>query len=119
MNRSLNAILTLIAKGYDVTIKINGIDIGIKGQKSESVKLFGKHDPMALVLPEDMKNLVCLQEGNNSVSVDFKRTEKTTPPELTIVLQAKEQFVNGANLFSRKEEIDVGKGKSFSETFTL
>ena len=119
MKRDLNAILTVIAKGYDVIIKINRIDIGIRGQKLESVKLFGKHNPMASVLPEDMEKLVCLEEGGNSISVHLKRTDATSSSEFSIELQAREQFVNGANLFSQKEKIDVGSEKEISGTFTL
>lgn len=119
MNRELNAILTVIAKGYDVTIKINGMDIGIRGQKSESVKLFGKFNPTPPVLPEDMKNQVCLQEDENSISVYFKHTEAIASPGFSIELQARDQFVNGGTLFSRKEEIEVGKEKSFSDIFTI
>ena len=118
MNRELNAILTVLANGYDVTIEINGIDIGIRGQKSESLKLFGKNNPTAPVLPEDMKNQVCLQDGENSISVNCKCIDATAS-ELTIELQARDLFVNGANNFSRKEKLEVGKEKSFTDTFTI
>ncbi len=119
MNRELNAILTVLANGYDVTIEINGMDIGIQGQKSESLKLFGKNNPTAPVLPEDMKKQVCLQEGENSVSVNCKRTDAVSASELTIELQARDLFVNGATNFSRKEKLDVGKEKKFTDTFTI
>ena len=119
MNRELNAILTVLANGYDVTIEINGIDLGIRGQKSESLKLFGKNNPTAPVLPEDMKKQVCLQDGENSISVNCKRIDPTSGSELTIELQARDLFVNGATNFSRKEKPDVGKEKSFTDTFTI
>ena len=63
MNRELNAILTVIAIGYEVKIAINNIDIGVKGLKSESLKLFGKNNPTKPMLPEDMKKQICLQDG--------------------------------------------------------
>ena len=119
MNRELNAIFTVLANGYDVTIEINGIDIGIRGQKSESLKLFGKNNPTAPVLPEDMKKQVCLQEGENLISVNCKRIDPASGSELTIELQARDLFVNGATNFSRKEKLDVGKEKSFTDTFTI
>lgn len=119
MNRELNAILTVIAIGYKVTIKINNIDIGIKGLKSESLKLFGKNNPTLPVLPEDMKKHICLQDGDNSLSVYFKRVDEASSPELTIELQAREQFVSGANVFSRKEKVAVGQEKEFTEIFSL
>lgn len=122
MDRELNVVLTVMAKGYDVTVEINGKDMGIRGQKSESVKLFGQGDPMAAVLPQDMKNQACLQEGDNSIRVLYKRladTDLSDPPELTIELMAREQFVNGAPLFSRKEKGKAGLDQSFTDVFNL
>jgi len=119
MNRELNAILTILANGYDVRIEINGIDIGIRGQKSESLKLFGKYNPTAPVLPEDMRNQVCLQEGENSILINCKRIDAKSASELTIELQARDLFVNGATNFSRKEKLIVGEEKKITETFTI
>jgi hypothetical protein len=119
MNRELNAILTVIAIDYEVTIKINNIDIGITGKKSESLKLFGKNNPTMPVLPEDMKNHTCLQDGDNSIFVHYKRVDDTSSPELIIELQAREQFVSGANVFAKKEKIELGQKKEFIETFSL
>ena len=119
MNRELNAILTILANGYDISIEINGKDIGIRGQKSESLKLFGKNNPTLPVLPEDMKKQICLQDGENSISVNCKRIDPRSAPELTIEIQARDMFVNGATNFSRKEKLDVGKEKTFIDTFTI
>jgi hypothetical protein len=119
MNRDLNAILTVLAQGYDVTIEINGIDTGIRGGKSESLKLFGMQSPMVPFLPGDMKNQICLQDGKNTLTAHCKRVTENAAPELVIELKAREQFVNGGNLISLKEKIDPGKDKRFSDTFTL
>lgn len=120
MKRDLNATLTVLARGYETTVLINGIDIGIKGCKSESLKLFGKDSPSMPVLPEDMKNQICLQEGQNSLSVTYKRLEKSSADkDLIIELQTREQQVNGANIIYRKESIKAGDKKSFTETFTF
>ena len=119
MNRELNAILTVLANGYDVTIEINGVDIGIRGQKSESLKLFGKNNPTAPVLPEDMKKQICLQEGENIITMNCKRIDENSASELTIELQARDLFVNGATNFSRKEKLAVGEEKSITDTFTI
>ena len=119
MNRELNAILTVIAVGYEVKITINGIDIGVKGLKSESLKLFGKDNPAQPVLPEDMKKQICLQDGQNTIIVHCKRVDEASSPELTIELQAREQFVSGANVFSKKEKMAVGQEKKLTEVFSL
>jgi hypothetical protein len=119
MQRELNAILTVLAVGYDVTIEINGMNIGVKGQKSESIKLFGKKNPTVTVLPEDMKNQICLIEGNNSISVTCKRIDEKSSPELTIEVQARDLFVNGATNFCKKEKINVGEEKSFTDIFSV
>lgn len=119
MTRDLNAILTVLARGYNVTITINGIDIGVRGGKSESIKLFSQGSPMVSALPEDMKNQVCLQEGENLLFASYERLDDTASNELTIELVAREQLVNGANLIYRKEKGDLGKKKSFEDTFSL
>ena len=119
MNRELNAILTVIAIGYEVKITINNIDIGVKGLKSESLKLFGKNNPTKPMLPEDMKKQICLQDGKNTIIVHCKCVDEASSHELTIELQGKEQFVSGANVFSKKEKIAVGQKKEFTEVFSL
>ncbi len=119
MNRELNAILTVIAIGYEVKITINNTDIGVKGLKSESLKLFGKDNPTLPVLPEDMKKQICLQDEQNTIVVNCKRVKEDSSPELTIELQAREQFVSGATVFSKKEKLEVGQEKEFTEVFSL
>jgi hypothetical protein len=119
MKRDLNAILTVLANGYEANISINGKDIGIKGLKSESVKLFGIENPVPPVLPEDMKQQICLEEGDNSILIRIKRISDAPPEAFTLELQAREQFVNGATLYSKKEKLSVGEEKEFSDIVTL
>jgi hypothetical protein len=119
MIRDLNAVLTVAAKGYEVNIKVNGTDIGVAGGKSESFKLFGKTSPSLPVLPADMQKQVCLEEGENSILVTYKRVSQELAGELTVELATREQFVNGATLISKKEKSPFNEEKSFYETFTL
>ena len=119
MQRNLNVILNVLAGSYEVNVKVNGVDVGILGCKAESVKLFNKSNPMADVLPPDMQNTVCLKEGENSIELKFKRIKDADPDELTIEIQAREQFVNGANLFAHKEKLPIGESKEITEFFTL
>lgn len=119
MKRDLNVILTVLAEGYEVSFEINSIDLCIKGRKSESVKLFGKESPNIPVLPPDMQQHVCLQEGDNSLKVKYRRVDEKGSPYLTIEMQSREQFVNGANFFAKKEKAELGESGEFSDIFTL
>lgn len=119
MNKELNIILTVLADAYEVKISINGTDLGIQGKKSESLKLFGKKNKDIPVLPPDMIHHVCLEEGDNSILVEYKRVNQSASPDLTIELAAREQFVNGANLFSRKERVAMGESGKFSDVIEL
>jgi hypothetical protein len=63
MSEDLMAAIDVMAYGYEVSVSINGIDIGVRGGKSESKRLFGVNHSMVSQLPEQMKNLVCLKSG--------------------------------------------------------
>ena len=72
MSEELMAVINVMAYGYEASVAINGLDIGIAGGKSESTRLFGRNDPMAAQLPEEMQNLACLKSGANEVAITYK-----------------------------------------------
>ena len=119
MTRDLMAAITILASGYAVNIAINGIDIGVTGGKSESLKLFGDSHSMVPVLPEDMKKLVCLKKGANEIACKFKCLDNESKSGLTIELKSKEQFAKEECLVSLKENLDVGSENSFHKIFLL
>ncbi len=115
MADELMAGLDVMAYGYEVTVIINGIDVGVKGGKSESLRFFGAEK--AEGLPPEYKKLACLKEGQNEISVKYKKVPDAKMPSLTINLSTEEQFKKGEHLFYVNSlEDDSGDIK---ETFTL
>ncbi len=120
VNKDLIASITILAYDYSITILINGIDIGVTGGKSESMRLFGKDHSMVPALPEDMKKLVCLKPGLNEIKLDFKQETDNSSSELTIELKSSNQLVKKDNLFYLNEKADSGKKQgSITEGFSL
>ncbi|MCF6248470.1 MAG: hypothetical protein L3J69_14080 [Desulfobacula sp.] len=119
MISDLMAAITILAKGYEVNIVINGIDIGVTSGKSESFKLFGQTHSMVPVLPEDMKNLVCIKKGQNTITVKFKCLYNASKDGLTIEIKAKEQFLKDEFVFILKESLDPGSENTIQRVFTL
>ncbi len=117
MAEELMAAIDVMAYGYEVKVMINGIDIGIEGGKSEGKRLFGMDSPAVKGLPPEFKNLACLKEGQNEITVTYKKIPDAKMPSLTINLSTEEQFKKGEHLFYVKDiQDDSGEIK---ETFTL
>ncbi|MCD4744576.1 MAG: hypothetical protein K8R67_19100, partial [Desulfobacteraceae bacterium] len=107
-SKDLAGAIEVMAYGYNVVVLINGIDIGIKGGKSESKRLFGTDHSMVSELPEDMKNLACLKMGANEIRVDYQEFQEvdSPPSPLTIELRSEQQFGTDEYLFHFREEPD-------------
>ena len=120
MGKDLMGVINVMAYGYSVKVFINGVDIGITGGKSESLRLFGKEHSMAPQLPEDMKNLACLKAGENEIKVEYQRMKDVDSTGLTVELKSEEQFSSDENLFYFREEPDKnGETKSITKKFNL
>ena len=120
MGKDLMGALNVMAYGYSVKVFINGVDIGIKGGKSEGFRLFGKEHSMAQQLPEDMKNLACLKAGENEIKVDYQRMKDVDSTGLTVELKSEEQFTSDENLFYFHEDPDKNdEPKSITKKFNL
>jgi hypothetical protein len=120
MTKEIIGAIDVMAYGYNVKIFINGIDIGIKGGKSESARLFGKEHSMVPRLPEDMKHLACLKAGQNEIKVDCQRLKDVDSTGLTIELRSAEQFATDDHLFYFHEEPDRnGRPRSITESFNM
>ncbi len=119
MIKDMMAAITILAKGYEVNIVINGIDIGVTGGKSESFKLFAETHSMVPVLPEDMKQLVCIKKGQNTIAVKFKCLFNASKDGLTIEIKAKEQFLKDQFVFILKESLEPGSEKTIDNVFSL
>ena len=99
MAQELNASLNVMAYDRDVVIKINDIRLkSIKGGQSESVLLFLKDDPrieeLVPEMRERMKELFCLNEGENTIEISFKeKGHPSSPSLLTVTVEAADYSV--------------------------
>ena len=120
MGKDLAGAIEVMAYGYNVVVLINGVDIGIKGGKSESKRLFGTDHSMMSKLSEDMKNLACLKAGANEIRVDYQRLQDVDEPPLTIDFRSEEQFGTDECLFHfRGEPNENYESKSMTESFDM
>ena len=118
MADELMAAMDVMAYGYEVAVRINGVDVGIQGGKSESKRLFGADDPMVAQLPAEMKNLACLKSGTNEILVDYKRLPQDDSTGLTIEIRSAEQAGTDACAFRfREDPAEDDAAKSLVESF--
>jgi hypothetical protein len=82
----LEAILECFGYGYQVKVVVNGVDVGVKGGKSESKRLFDRNNPLIKQVPPQMKSLFVLKPGENQVQVEFTK-QGTESDRLTLSLQ--------------------------------
>lgn len=106
MGKDLAGAIDVMAYGYNVAVLINGVDVGIRGGKSESKRLFGTDHSMMSKLPEDMKNLACLKAGANEIQVDYQGLKDVDSTGMTIELRSAEQFGTDECRFHFREEPD-------------
>lgn len=120
MAEELMAALDVMGYGYEVTVRVNGVDVGVKGGKSEGKRLFGADDPMVAQLPAEMKCLACLKSGKNELQVDYKRLSAEDSTGLTIELRSAEQSGTDQCAFRFREEPDADDGAgSLTESFEV
>ena len=122
MEKDLVGAIDVMAYGYNVVVLINGVDIGIRGGKSESKRLFGRDHSMMSKLPEDMKNLACLKKGGNEIRVDYQGLQDvdSPPSPLTVELRSEQQFGTDECLFHFREEPNENyESKSMTESFGM
>ena len=120
MGKDLAGAIEVMAYGYNVVVLINGVDIGIKGGKSESKRLFGTDHSMVSELPEEMKNLACLKVGANEIRVDYQGLQDVDSTGMTIELRSTEQFGTDECRFHFREEPDENyESKSITESFDM
>jgi hypothetical protein len=120
MSDELMAVLEVMAYGYDVTVTINGSDVGIKGGKSEGTRLMGKDDPMVAEMPAEMRNLACLRSGKNEVVVAYRRRKEEDSTGLTVEIKAAGKDGGDVNVYRHREDPSDDPGaKKVTGTFTL
>lgn len=82
----ITAGLEVNAYGYDVSVKINGSDVGIKGGMSEVSRLFNKeHYSYQLAAPGVLR-LYILKEGSNAITIEYTQHESESNPRAGFVM---------------------------------
>src|SRR3989344_1206651 len=87
MKKDISATLSCWGYGYDGKVIINGIDIGIKGGKSESKRLFLLDNPMISKATGDLKKLFCLKAGKNKVHIECSKTSSSQSDKFEVSLE--------------------------------
>ena len=84
----LNAVLSVMGYGHAVKVLVNGVDVGITGGKSQSMRLFNKGHPWSAKASPEMRvrNFV-LVPGVNEFAIEFTREAKSND-RLTITVEA-------------------------------
>jgi hypothetical protein len=73
---SMEATLDCFGYGYKVKVVVNGVDVNVKGGKSEVKRLFDRNNPLIKEVPPEMKNLFILKPGENQIQVEFTKQGK-------------------------------------------
>lgn len=90
-NVDTDIMATLSCNGYDYDVKImvNGVDIGVKGGKSEGKRLMHKDSEMAKQAPpEKRKQFFMLESGENKIVVEFRKKTDDKYSHLDIAIEA-------------------------------
>jgi hypothetical protein len=85
----LNAVLSVTGYGHAVKVLVNGVDVGISGGQSQSMRLFNKGHPWsAKASPQTRKRNFVLVPGENEFVVEFAQNPKSRD-RLTVTLEVK------------------------------
>jgi hypothetical protein len=72
--KEIEAALSCFGYGYQAKVVINGRDTGVKGGRSESIRLFAQDNKMAKEAPPETRDrYFVLKEGENQIQVDFTK----------------------------------------------
>jgi len=92
-NAGVHLVLNAMAGGYDLEIKVNGVDLGsLKPVRPEfstvALQLYGADSALKKEAKAEDANLFCLREGENEIEASFELVEpdKVSPLGLRITL---------------------------------
>lgn len=111
--QDINASVSSMGYGFEVTVTFNGVNIGMKGGQSESMRLFSKDHSMLQEAPPEMRSrLFVLQPGENSLHLEWKKTgQESDKLTFEIYLEGKEEpFLSYST---------ADKEGAFDKTFSL
>jgi hypothetical protein len=100
----INAVLSVMGYGHTVKVLVNGVDVGVTGGSSQSLRLFNKGHPFAAkASPQIRARNFVLVAGENEIVIEFAR-ERSSKDRLEVTLEA-EGYPKPLLVFS-----DSGKG---------
>jgi hypothetical protein len=84
----LNAVLSVTGDGNAVRVLVNGVDVGVTGGGSQSLRLFNKGHPFAAkASPQARARTFVLVPGENEFVIEFARG-RNSKGRLTVTLEA-------------------------------
>ena len=123
MAKEFDAAINVMGYDRNVTIKINGVHLSrITGGQSQSVRLFLVDDPMIKTLPsarqQQMKELFCLKEGENTIEIVFSEKGKPKSPSLITVSIDSVNYKVPILQYTKNPDIKEGKAKGIFKIYT-
>jgi hypothetical protein len=110
--------------GYEVSISVNGTPVkAIKGDGQQATRLYGVDHPMRTQSPPEMADLFILNEGENTIAVEFKK-KGDSQNALQIKVEMPDRYakplfhLTSSKLTSGKVEKKFVIEKTAPETFT-
>ena len=123
MAKEFDASINVMGYDRNVTIKINGVHLSrITGGQSQSLRLFLTDDPMIKTLPparqQQMKELFCLKEGENTIEIVFSEKGLPKSPSLITVSIDSGNYKVPVLKYTKNPEIKEGKAKGIFKIYT-
>jgi len=123
MAKEFDASINVMGYDRNVTIKINGVHLSrITGGQSQSLRLFLTDDPMIKTLPparqQQMKELFCLKEGENTIEIVFSEKGQPKSPSLITVTIDSGNYKVPVLKYTKNPEIKEGKAKGIFKIYT-
>lgn len=123
MAKEFDASINVMGYDRNVTIKINGVHLSrITGGQSQSLRLFLTDDPMIKTLPparqQQMKELFCLKEGENTFEIVFSEKGLPKSPSLITVSIDSGNYKVPVLKYTKNPEIKEGKAKGIFKIYT-
>lgn len=88
----IKGIIDSFAYGYEVKVSINGTPIPIiRGKGQQASRLFSADHPMKKQASPEQQYIFILREGNNTISVEFRKLEDAQTP-LEVKLEIPDRY---------------------------
>lgn len=123
MAKEFDASINVMGYDRNVTIKINDVLLSrITGGQSQSLRLFLTNDPTIKALPparqQQMKELFCLKEGENTIEIAFSEKGKPKSPSSLTVSIDSENYKVPVLKYSKSPDIKEGRAKGVFKIYT-